>query len=675
MVENRGNILITAGISDRNYNDALDAAAEGGVASLGPQNEKTLRRYFPDRGRNLGTVLVKLGAIRNALVQARGDEHREYNDKVRNQINSGRVADLCGGIANLVPFENFSIALAGNSSLLNRLAAALIEKLPVGKQAAATARWFGQKGVQTQDHGDDLNPEPPAYSRVVLGKWPIHLVTDEEGEVLVVTLIGNHRRSVDTYEEKMKSCQTLSAWFSRTLEERRRREEAEVEAEAQAAAAAAVGTGAETEASRIQRPVLSQLDRRATPRKETLVKLGFSPNETQVHRDSFAKFGPGGYVSYYRNLWEEDTGGWRRHRATDLRRDGDGYEDEVDDSSSNNAEGYHKVANGAHSDVAPPAEMDRFEAETVLRGELIMSPAACDGFADLSGPIAASEALRDRFNLDLHQADELALCIFWHTRSRAVYLMKCQNLLAHGGRWAAEFRKIADSKVAGRVGNYIMEGMVPSRYMGRIHTSLVRAKLGFLQWQRTDEHQSFTVQFVKEQRAKLRALYEAAERILDKTSTTDFLNDQLNKNPIRFVGKFTLPQVLPVGYMMALTKCHPRHAAQAPILDKRKAHYVKFLGMGVKEEYMDLSMMVVAIQHDTIPKTVENTGCEDYRKQENVHDLRLRGMVSFGMRPAGNATYRKPRFDVYMRPIEGGEWVLAVRDENNYGRWRIPERS
>ena len=290
-------------------------------------------------------------------------------------------------------------------------------------------------------------------------------------------------------------------------------------------------------------------------------------------------------------------------------------------------------------------------------------------YADFSGCIWVIEEMRDRFRLNRAQARELALCVFWNTKSRAVFLLKCQSLLC-AGPWADEFAKEAgkerDGGEKGLLGSYIMN-MVDSELVGRMPLQLMRASNYNIRWMPEDE--GFTPSFVAEQAEALKQFLTAAEKLPVKTTTASFL--RRNVKSIRHVGEFVLPQVLPICYMLGLVKCDSLRAAEAPILDKTKRHYEKFIDLGADPKFLDLSMLVVALQRGTTPMALEHTGCEKVREQKNVHDFMLMGQLFYGMRPLPGCNYRNPKFVVYMKKWgPEGVWVQAERHPD--GRWRYP---
>jgi len=75
------------------------------------QNEANLHKYFPNHGRDMGAVLVQLAAVRNVLVEDRGDAGREHNDGLHNQVFLGRMGKLFD--LEKVGFENATISLTG----------------------------------------------------------------------------------------------------------------------------------------------------------------------------------------------------------------------------------------------------------------------------------------------------------------------------------------------------------------------------------------------------------------------------------------------------------------------------------------------------------------------------------------------------------------------------------
>ena len=163
-------------------------------------------------------------------------------------------------------------------------------------------------------------------------------------------------------------------------------------------------------------------------------------------------------------------------------------------------------------------------------------------------------------------------------------------------------------------------------------------------------------------------LLSDAEKLGEQASTAGFLDKHIKT--VKHIGKFVLPQVLPVHYLLGLCNCHPARAAEAPILDREKEHYKKFIELGVDEKFFDLSMLVVALQYGVAPLVIENTGCEKTCKQLNVHDFMLAGQLSYGLRPVAGCNYRQPDFKVYVKQWgPNGQWVQAVRQN---GRWRHP---
>ena len=682
ILDGRGNLQRTFGVSNHNYLRADEVGAapagigEAEIAGIGLQSERVLHQCFFKEGRGIGAVVAKLAAVRDALARERGDEGRENNDFVRNQLHSGNAAEMCGRHGSL-GVENFTLALTGDSQLLKELSEELVKKLPHSKRDGARHRWMGTGSVETGDHGDVLNPNDPAYSRVIIAKWRMHLNRDNPGEVLVLSIIANFRLSVEVYEVKMKGIRALSAWFERTVRERREEE----------AAAENIGIGGGQ--------VAYGADEEFAAEGGSLVRVGFLPTETHVDRKTFSKHGCGAFVSYSQPLVQPRTGGtglWKRHRDNDLQEMGSGADsgDDDDDDATEPEEG-HRVAEGVArlgegiglAGWAAEQEVGRLAVHATLYGELWMNRADHDRFADLSGCIWVTEELRDRFKLNLSQAEEVAMCIFWHTRSRALFLLKGQALLDATGPYAAKFQRAAENGPEGSVGHFIMEEMVPSKYLSRVATELVRTKLGFLVWkdraakkapgEESKVTDSFTVDFVAEQQRELHAFLRAAECLSEKMTTADFLDKRVKLAKLRHVGQFAVGQVLPVCYMLSLTNVHARRAAEAPILDKGKKHYKKFLELGVEASHMDLAILVVALQFFTVPLTVENTGCEKFREQNNVHDFMVPGQMYYGMRPVPGCNYRHPQFTVHVKKWGSrSEWVEAVRDEE--GRWRHPGR-
>lgn len=706
-MSSRGNWQVTFGVSDRNFNTAAQAARSGGgVASLGPQNERILERHFSDGGQNLGEVLRKLGALRDGLVQRRGDGEREYNDPYRNHVHGSQVADMCG-VGDPLPFENFTVGLTGDSTFLRQLAETCLAKLRPSERARLRNEWLGEGGcVETEDHGDGLNPWELSYSRVVLGKWPVRVAGDKEGEVLVVTVIGNHRSAVSTFESKMKSFRALDEWYVAAIEKRRVVEAREAEQERRAP----------------PEPYDSNDREQLVTSAGCAVLLGYMPEEGKaVDGIARMKHGDGAVLAYSRKIAEHEDededgdgdgggggsggGGWRRHRKkSDLQDRAEAVlcADEEDGHRPEGPEGGGDDHGDDHSDggggrrqrerTSLDKEVSMLKAFSTVWAELRMERADHNRFADLSGCVAAAEEVRDRFGLDNGDARELALCIFWHAKSRAVFLMKCKALLSDDDGWAGKFQEAIREGDGGDgiVGNFIMECMVPSKHMNRVDTSLVRARALFHSWldrngegdgdadadgdgdtDADDGGRTFTAAFVKEQAERLKRLLTDAEKLRKTKSTRNFLSEQLKKNPLQHVGQFVLPQVLPVCYLMGLVEVASFRAAEAPILDKNKEHYKKFVQLGVEPQYMDLAMLCVALKHGTTPMTVENTGCEEVRVQRDVHDFHIDGQVQYSMRPVEGCTYKDPTFRVYMkRPGRSNAWTEAVRDQN--GRWRHP---
>ena len=211
--------------------------------------------------------------------------------------------------------------------------------------------------------------------------------------------------------------------------------------------------------------------------------------------------------------------------------------------------------------------------------------------------------------------------------------------------------------------------MVKPQLMGRMSSVLIRVLQYHLIFQR-DEEGGFSPEFVATQCQGLNKILRAAERLGKSVSTTDFLLRHLNT--VRFVGKFVLPQVLPVCYLLGLVNCNPMRAAEAPILDTTKEHYVKFLEVGVDPKFFDLTVLVVALQFGVTPFTIENTGCEGVRKQLNVHDFMLEGQLFYSLRPVPGCNYIHPEFVVYVKKWgPEGKWVPAVRNPGT-GRWSHP---
>ena len=624
----RGNMQFTVGISNHNFGKAREAES-GEVALIDVQNEKNLHKYFPDHGRVLGLVVAKLCAVRDALTKERGDV--EYDDEIRNQLFSGRVGEMFD--MQSLGCESITVALTGRSESLDAMAEVVLQKLSGLEQEELRNKWESGAGVETADHGDSKNPDDPAYSRVVLGKWRIHLTKDRDGDFIVVTVIANHRRSVSTYEAKMKGIRGLSGWIEKQFESRKE-EPDHVEYDADGDYLAYGGV---------------------------CLRLGFVKEETMgIHKESLAKFGPGGFVSYSRPLSSQDQ--WRRHRDTCLQIvPGDDCT-----RSGRKRKRAETIEDGDDAAVlASDEELVVLERRSLLHGELITKRADFDRCADFSGCVWAAEELRDRFELRREQARELAMCIFWHTRSRAVFLLKSQAILQDGSCWAKDFAKHV-GKGPGHVGSYIMN-MINPKLMGRLSAELIRAQSFHIVM--TGEEDDFTPEFVKEQCDRLKEFLRSSAKLGAKAKTVDFLNNNLDK--LRHIGKFVLPQVLPICYLLGLVNCHPLRAAETPILDTGKAHYQEFLKLGVDADHFDLTMLVVALQFGTVPKKVENTGCEGFRKQLNVLDFMLKGQMFYLLRPQRGCNYKNPGFVVYVKKWGSeGVWIKAVRDAN--GRWRHP---
>jgi len=101
-----------------------------------------------------------------------------------------------------------------------------------------------------------------------------------------------------------------------------------------------------------------------------------------------------------------------------------------------------------------------------------------------------------------------------------VFLLKCQALLQDSGPWADAFGQIIqgeqDGKKPGAIGNYIMEGMVDQKLMGRMASELIRAFSFHIVWQ-SNEEGVFTPEFVASQCILLRKLlfiYTSVSNIL-----------------------------------------------------------------------------------------------------------------------------------------------------------------
>ena len=66
-----------------------------------------------------------------------------------------------------------------------------------------------------------------------------------------------------------------------------------------------------------------------------------------------------------------------------------------------------------------------------------------------------------------------------------------------------------------------------------------------------------------------RQLLRDAEKLGEQASTAGFLDKHIKT--VKHIGKFVLPQVLPVHYLLGLCNCHPARAAEAPILAARRS--------------------------------------------------------------------------------------------------------
>ena len=641
----RGNLQYTFGISNHNYSGAKPAKS-GEVAALDVQGEKYLHKYFPNRGSDLGDALAKLGEMRDTLDQLRGGT--EYQDVVRNQIFSGRTGQMFGRPT--VGFENATLSLTGNSRTLREMVDMMIEKLDVTEQTQARATWNSKKAVETEDHGDSRNPEDDGdgYSRVVLGKWRMHLERDEEGEVLDMTLIGNHRSSAATHRAKMRGIVALADYIGEQFEARAEEEgytnyDADGDFLAHGSIAVTIGF------------------------VEDAVE-GIAPN-------SISKFGPGGFVSYSR-AQSPKRGPWRRHRqekrTTERKRRRRSQAGGAVDGHEGRAGGGGDDGEVA-SESVPEREVAALPANSTVHGELLMKRADFHRFADLSSGIWVIGQLRDEYELNSQQARELALCMLWHTRSRAVFLLKCQTLLRRDHPLAKEFLQFAkggrraQARKPGAVGSYVMNMVDPKR-MGRIASEFIRATNFHLVQGRDGGDDWFTADYVALECEKMRKLLREAEKLSPQTSTAVFLKK--HRKTVNHIGPFVLPQVLPIHYLLDLCHCDVARAAEAPILASNKEHYKKFLELGVEEKHMDLSMLVVALQYGLTPNVVENTGCETTREQENVHDFMLAGQLFYTLRPVPGCNYRRPDYQVYVKKWgPEGKWVPAVRQN---GRWRHP---
>ena len=678
ILSNRGNFQMSFGVADHNYSSAKEAAASVGAGVANPklQSEGCLQNYFPDRGRFIGAVVKKLAGIRDALAAERGDVGREYNDELRNGLFSAMAAEMCGQ-EGLLGVENFTIGLTGSSKTLQEMVDKCLSKLSKVKRSSAELEWKKGSGVETEDHGDEQNPVQSEYSRVVLGKWRIHLERDRPYEVLVVTIIANHRSAAGVYEAKMKSIRVLDHWFEKVVRMRREKEAAAVEASG--------GRGGQVS--------FEADDVEFGAEGGSLVRIGFLPEEKVILMKNGKKIeDKGAFVSFTQAAdcpgeWKPSNGLARRLGSGSGDVNGDGHdkddEDDIDTSDNEDNEGTEMKGQSAESSEGMVSEVDMLQyfQDGILDGEVCMNRADFNRFADFSGCVAAAEKLRDRYNLTLEQSTDVALCILWHTRSRAIFLLKCGALLDLSSEWARKFKSVVDDGEDGDVGHFIMEGMVPSKFLGRVSSELTRIKLGFLNWGFSEGAErgratSFTAEFVVEQRNLLISFLQAAEKLKPKASTRDFLNKWVNgkgnakcKLP-KFIGKFIAPTVIPICFMMCLTKVAAFRAAETPILDTKKRHHEKLVEMGVQEQFMDLSFMVVALRHGTAPCTPENTGCEVFRGQKNVHDFWLAGSLWFGLRPVAGCVYNKPEFAVHVKlPGAGQRWMLARKINN---RWRHP---
>lgn len=644
----RGNIQCTFGISNHNYDDSKSAQS-GEVAALDVQGEVILHRYFPNRGREVGVALAKLAEIRDALARERGDGSSEYSDTVRNQVFSGRTGQMFG--LPTVGFESVSVGLTGRSQTLEEMRTKMLEKLPSWQRRQATTGEGGNEGaVETADHADTLNPADTGdgYSRVVLGKWPIQLAKDPEGDFVEVTLIGNQRAAVATYRDKMRGIRGLSDWIGGKFEERREQEQQQPTGHMQ-----------------------YEADGDLLAHGGSSLCLGFVPNETEgIDSRSLTTHGPGGFVSYSRPLLSEKSP-WRRHRRTILQRD------TADLKRKQNGKRKRKRKRSDEGqdddfDVAAPVpdkELAALRKQSALCGELLMKRADFNRFADLSGPIWAVEELRDKYELNEGQVRQLSLCILWHARSRAIFLLKCWVLLRdRDSTWATDFAKIArrEPPRPGALGSFIMH-MVDLKLVGRMASELIRAHSYHLPWQSGGEEDCFSPTFVHEQSKRLKGFLREAEKLKPSTSTADFLRRHVGR--LAHVGQFVLPQALPVCYLLGLAKCDAARAAEAPILDEEKQHYRKFLRLGVDPKFFDLSVLVVALQFGTTPGTIENTGCEGVRRQTDAHDFMLEGQLFYDLRPDPNCNYRHPQYVVHVKEWGAqGKWVPVVRDKTT-GRW------
>ena len=328
--------------------------------------------------------------------------------------------------------------------------------------------------------------------------------------------------------------------------------------------------------------------------------------------------------------------------------------------------------NNKSAGEAPEEETFELKRRATLHGELFMKRADFNRYADFSGCVWAAEELRDRFSLNKMQAQELALCIFWNSRSRAVFLIKCQVLLQdddEADKFAQVAQKDKDENKEGAVGSYIMN-MVDSKKMSRMASQLIRAQAAFIVWPKGTEG-AFTPEFVAKQSRALHGFLHSAENLKKEKATSTFLNEHLKT--LQHIGKFILPQVLPICYLMGLVECNPLRATEAPILDEEKKHYKIFVkDLGVDPKHFDLTLLIVALQYGTVPLNVECTGCESLPNRANVYDFMLPGQMFYNVRPEPGSNYKHLQFAVYVKKWgPGAVWVKATKDKR--GRWRYPD--
>ena len=319
-----------------------------------------------------------------------------------------------------------------------------------------------------------------------------------------------------------------------------------------------------------------------------------------------------------------------------------------------------------------------------LFGRMVACRACPNKFAMHSSDRHAAKLVVDRFGLKEQHVWHLFYCKNQHWMIPAVFVAKCLSLVH---QWD-------DVWASSPFGNQWLEavdtnghdGLLASVFMNmtpHVHTNFASSLLKRATSAHVSDDQVFTPEGCQRDIELLRQFGESVVQSTPLDSTVSLITKSLSPTtgtlgPIMGFGSFTYPQIITGIFLWGLLPIPCWRAAECPIMDLGKKHYVENskelldeekdaaqeepqlsdalaakLAKEVKREAMNRCLVIVAHIERTSSVFCENSGCEGIRTNL-VMDYLQRDMVSWDLRPTASSNSYHPEYALW-RKYPGAE--------------------